>query len=153
MWRDAQYLSQRAGWSRVICYSGASWASSGENIACCIFFLSVLLSSFSSPFAILFNCHKPWVLPFPSDFPPHPTWGGGEVRESNRVVLWCQLRLNHNILSRDDFPGFCLFKVRAKQEHYFQNFLHKSKSWWFSHVRWVNEQDCIHLRACHWSRN
>jgi len=31
-----------AGWRRGFCYSGASWASGGENIGCCICFLSVL---------------------------------------------------------------------------------------------------------------
>jgi len=55
----------------------------GENTACCIFFLSVLLMLFSSPFATLLNCfyHNPGVLPFPSDSPPHPTGEGGGVRE------------------------------------------------------------------------
>jgi len=38
---------------------------------------------FSSPFAILLNCShpNPRVLPFLSDFPPHPTGEGEGVRE------------------------------------------------------------------------
>ena len=32
-----------AGWRRGFCYSGASWASGGENTVCCLGILSVLL--------------------------------------------------------------------------------------------------------------
>ena len=84
-WCHAWYLSEVAGQSRVISYSGASWAWGGEKIALCIFFSSVLLF-FSSPFAILLNCFypNPQVLPFPSDSPPHPTG----ARRSERVIAW-----------------------------------------------------------------
>ena len=100
MWWHAQYLSGELTEARGFCYSGASWALGGDNISCCIFFLSELLLLFSPPFAVLVNCfyHNPWVLPFPSDSSLHPT-GTGEERESNCVVLCCQLRLNHNIMS------------------------------------------------------
>jgi len=71
-----------AGWRRGFCYSGASWALGGENFACCICFLSVLLL-FSS-FAILLNCSHPnpqvFCL-FPSDSPPRPFGEGEGVRE------------------------------------------------------------------------
>jgi len=48
-----------AGWKKDICYPGASWASGGENITCCIFFLLVVLL-FSLPFTVLLNwfCHN-----------------------------------------------------------------------------------------------
>ena len=84
MWRHARYFSGVEGWSMGICYAGWSWASGSENIARCMFFLSVLLLLFSSPFAVLLNCfYLNWgVLPFPSYFPPHPTMGRGSERET-----------------------------------------------------------------------
>ena len=84
-----------AGWRKGICYSGASWALCGKNIACCIFFLSVLLLLFPSPFAVLLNCfyYKEWVLPFPSDCPPCPTREGEGVRDQlPDSVLPCEAK-------------------------------------------------------------
>ena len=84
-----------AGRREGICYSGGSWASGGENIACCVFFLSVLLLLFSSLSTILLNCfyHNPWVLPSPSDLFLCPM---GEEWERNCLVLCGQLKLKHN---------------------------------------------------------
>ena len=43
MWCHAQYSSGKRAEGDDVCYSGASWASGGENIACCVCFLSALL--------------------------------------------------------------------------------------------------------------
>ena len=83
MWHHAQYFSGGAGWTRVVHYSGASWALGSEKIALCIIFLSVLVLLFSSLFAVLLNCFypNPQVSPFSSDSPSHSTGRGGGVRE------------------------------------------------------------------------
>ena len=109
----ARCLSGAAGLGRVICDSGASWASGSDNIACCIFFLSVLLLLFSSPFAILLNSFypNPQVLPFPSDSPPLPT-RAGEEWESSCLVLCCQLGLNHDNLLL--YCKYCNLQVDPK---------------------------------------
>ena len=85
-------------WRRGFCYSGASWAWGGENTACCICFLSVLL------IVVFFSlCHSVKL------FSSQPTSfaffllilllipsGREEEWESNCVVLCCKLRQNHN---------------------------------------------------------
>jgi len=60
----------------------------GENVTCCIFFLSVLLL-FSFPFAILLNgfCHNPRFLPFLTDSSACPPGEGEGVREQQRGSL------------------------------------------------------------------
>ena len=79
-----------AGWRKGICYSGVSWVLGGENTACCVFILSVLLLLLSSPFALLLNCfyHNPRVLPFRSDSPHHPIGVGEGERRSERATAW-----------------------------------------------------------------
>ena len=150
-WHHAGYLSGGAACSRVICYSGASWALGGENIACCVFVLPVLLLLFASPFTVLLKCFypNPWVLAFPVDSPLHLTRWGKEG-ESNCVVLCCQLGLNHD--SRQQYHVrqkyftnrifcFLVYKLQGEQEcicemymiHYsFHRVLDSRKSKWLS---------------------
>jgi len=55
-----------------------------------MFFLSVLLLFFSSPFAVLLGWFypNPRVLPFPPDSPPHLTGKDAGVREQLRGSVW-----------------------------------------------------------------
>ena len=80
---SSSVLQWAVAWRKGICYSGASWASGSEKAAYCIFYLSVLLLLFSSPFAIPLNCFYPnrQILPFPSASPPHLTREEAGVRE------------------------------------------------------------------------
>ena len=77
-----------AGWRRRFCYSGASWASGGENTACCICFYQYYWLLFSSPFAILWNCShpNPRVFAFFSFGFSSPSHRGGG--RSERVTVW-----------------------------------------------------------------
>jgi len=78
------------GWGEVNHGSGVHWASGGERVALCIplfciFFLSVFLLLLFTSFAVLLNCPypSPWVLPFSSDSPSHPSEERGA-----RVATW-----------------------------------------------------------------
>ena len=81
-------LKGGAGWRRGFCYSGASWVLGGENTACCVCFLSVLLM------VVFFSlCHsgklfssQPMsfcLFSFWFSYPSH--WGGGR---SETVTVW-----------------------------------------------------------------
>ena len=73
-----------AGRRRGFCYLGVSWASGGENTACCVCFLSVLLIVvfFSLCRSVkLFSSEPTSFCLFPSDSAHHPTGVGGGVRE------------------------------------------------------------------------
>ena len=107
-----------AGWRRGFCYSGASWASGGENTACCICFVSVLfIGVFFSlcHSAKLFSSHpRSFCLFFFLNLLLTPPERGKEW-ESNCVVLCCKLRQNHNTKE--------IFKARVYDSYMWKIFI------------------------------
>ena len=77
-----------AGWRRGFYYSGASWASGGENVAYA-FFNQYYWLLFYSPFAIVLNCShpNPWFFVFFSllILLLIPLWRGGR---NERATVW-----------------------------------------------------------------
>ena len=87
MWCHAQYLSGGLAEGRGFCYSGASWASGGENTGCCICFVSVLLivGFFSLCRSVKLFSTQPTSFAFSFWFSSPSQWGGGR---SEKATAW-----------------------------------------------------------------